>query len=65
MSMVDESDFGVGDAVIYPQHGAGRIIETETRNFGTDEEPDEVTYLVIDLELDDMKVRVPTICLHF
>lgn len=59
MSMVDESDFGVGDAVIYPQHGAGRIIDTETRTFGTEEEPEEVTYLVIDLELDDMKVRVP------
>lgn len=60
MSMVDESEFGVGDAVIYPQHGAGRIVETEKRTFGNEEDGfEDVIYLVIDLELDDMRVRVP------
>lgn len=50
-----KSLFKKGDAVIYPQHGAGRVVSVEKRTVG-DLERD---YLVIDLELQDLKVWVP------
>ena len=50
-----ESPFRKGDAVIYPQHGAGRVIAVEKRTVGEVERE----YLVIDLELQDLKVWVP------
>jgi CarD family transcriptional regulator len=50
-----ESPFKQGDAVIYPQHGAGRVVSVEKRTVGEVERE----YLVIDLELQDLKVWVP------
>jgi len=50
-----EAPFKKGDAVIYPQHGAGRVIAVEKRTIGDVERK----YLVIDLELQDLKVWVP------
>ena len=50
-----QSPFSKGDAVIYPQHGAGRVISVEKRTVGEIERD----YLVIDLELQDLKVWVP------
>lgn len=47
--------FAKGDAVIYPQHGAGRVVDVVTKTMG-DEERD---YLVIDLELQELRVWVP------
>ena len=47
--------FARGDAVIYPQHGAGRVVDVVTKTMG-DEERD---YLVIDLELQELRVWVP------
>jgi CarD family transcriptional regulator len=52
---VAASPFAEGDAVIYPQHGAGRIVEVRSRTVG-DVERD---YFVIDLELQDLRVWVP------
>jgi CarD family transcriptional regulator len=49
------SPFSKGDAIIYPQHGAGRIVEVEKRTIGDVERE----YLVVDLELQDLKVWVP------
>jgi len=49
------SPFGVGDPVIYPQHGAGRVVAIEHRTIGDVERE----YLVVDLELQDLKVWVP------
>lgn len=49
------SPFSKGDAIIYPQHGAGRIVEVEKRTVGDVERE----YLVVDLELQDLKVWVP------
>lgn len=49
------SPFEKGDAVIYPQHGAGRIVDVVTRTVGDDERD----YFVIDLELQDLRVWVP------
>lgn len=52
---VSAPPFKKGDAVIYPQHGAGRVVDLVTKAIG-DEERD---YLVIDLELQDLRVWVP------
>lgn len=50
-----ESPFKKGDAVIYPQHGAGRVVAVEKRTIGDVERQ----YLVIELELQDLRVWVP------
>lgn len=47
--------FKKGDAVIYPQHGAGKIVDVETKKIG-DVERD---YFVVDLELQELRVWVP------
>ncbi len=49
------SPFKKGDAIIYPQHGAGRIVDVEKKTVG-DVERD---YLVVELELQDLRVWVP------
>lgn len=49
------SPFKKGDAIIYPQHGAGRIVNVEKKTVG-DVERD---YLVVELELQDLRVWVP------
>lgn len=52
---VSAPPFKKGDAVIYPQHGAGHVIDVVSKTMG-DETRD---YLVIDLELQDLRVWVP------
>ena len=47
--------FKKGSAVIYPQHGAGKITDLVTKTVG-DTERD---YFVIDLELQELRVWVP------
>lgn len=47
--------FKKGDAVIYPQHGAGKVVGVEKRTVGDVERE----YLVIELELQDLRVWVP------
>jgi CarD family transcriptional regulator len=54
-AVTDEPGFDVGDPVIYPQHGAGRIVERETITF----DGEDIDYFVIDLSLQDLRVRVP------
>jgi CarD family transcriptional regulator len=49
------SPFEKGSAVIYPQHGAGKIVDVVTKKVG-DVERD---YFVIDLELQELRVWVP------
>lgn len=55
MSTTAPSPFTKGSAVIYPQHGAGTIVDVVTRTVG-DVERD---YFVVDLELQDLRVWVP------
>ncbi len=55
MSTVAAAPFAKGDAIIYPQHGAGRIVDVETKTIG-DVERD---YFVVELELQDLRVWVP------
>lgn len=55
MATAPPSPFTKGSAVIYPQHGAGRIVDVVTRTVG-DAERD---YFVIDLELQELRVWVP------
>lgn len=55
MSAVAAVPFSKGDAVIYPQHGAGKIVDVQTKTIG-DVERD---YFVVDLELQDLRVWVP------
>lgn len=55
MSAVAAPPFARGDSVIYPQHGAGRIVDVVTKTVG-DVERD---YFVVDLELQELRVWVP------
>jgi CarD family transcriptional regulator len=48
-------DFEVGDSVVYPHHGAGRVVKKEARNI-LGEEKD---YLTIKILHNDMTVMVP------
>lgn len=50
-----ECPFKKGDAIIYPQHGAGRIVDVERKTVGEIERD----YLVVELELQDLRVWVP------
>ena len=48
--------FEVGDNVVYPHHGAGKVLKKETREiFGESRE-----YLTIKILHNDMTVMVPT-----
>ena len=49
------TSFTTGSSVIYPQHGAGKIVERVTKTVGDVERE----YLVIDLELQELRVWVP------
>src|ERR1700683_4523535 len=49
-------DFEIGDSVVYPHHGAGRVIRKEMKEvLGTSRE-----YLTIKILHNDMTVMVPT-----
>ena len=50
-----DSPFDVGDALIYPQHGAGRVIDRKTKDFFGEKRD----YLLVDVELQELKVWVP------
>jgi CarD family transcriptional regulator len=48
-------DFSVGDSVVYPHHGAGKVLKKEVRTmFGEERE-----YLTIKILHNDMTVMVP------
>lgn len=55
MSKVSALPFAKGDAVIYPQHGAGRIVDVVSKTLG------DVTrdYYMVELELQELTVWVP------
>ena len=49
-------DFEIGDSVVYPHHGAGRVLRKESKEvFGESRE-----YLTIQILHNDMTVMVPT-----
>lgn len=53
--MSKKSEFRAGDFVVYPTHGVGKILGTETQEVaGT-----ELDLLVIDFEQDRMTLRIP------
>jgi len=54
-SAVQPPPFKEGDPVIYPQHGAGRVVSVQKRTVGAVERE----YLVVDLELQELTVWVP------
>jgi len=47
--------FSIGDHVVYPTHGVGKIINEETQNIGDV----ELRVFVIDFQKDKMTLRVP------
>ena len=55
MSKIKENDFIPGDFVVYPSHGVGKIIGTETRKI----DETKLELLVIRFEQDRMTLRVP------
>ena len=55
MSKIKENNFIAGDFVVYPSHGVGKIIGTETRQI----EQTDIELLVIRFEQDRMTLRVP------
>jgi CarD family transcriptional regulator len=48
-------DFEVGDSVVYPHHGAGKVVKKEARNILGEEKQ----YLTIKILHNDMTVMVP------
>jgi CarD family transcriptional regulator len=58
--MRSEFDFNVGDAVVYPAHGVGRIIDEEVHHIGGS----EVKMLVVIFDKDKMTLRVPLARAH-
>jgi CarD family transcriptional regulator len=48
-------DFEVGDSVVYPHHGAGRVVKKEAKNILGEEKE----YLTIKILHNDMTVMVP------
>ena len=55
MSKKTEAAFKEGDFVVYPTHGVGRILGTETREISGS----EIELLVVRFEHDRMTLRVP------
>jgi len=55
LSKIKENSFISGDFVVYPSHGVGKIIGTETREI----EETKLELLVIRFEQDRMTLRVP------
>ena len=55
MSKITDNNFIPGDFVVYPSHGVGKIIGTETREI----ENTKLELLVIRFEQDRMTLRVP------
>ena len=55
MSKIKENTFISGDFVVYPSHGVGKIIGTETREI----DETKLELLVIRFEQDRMTLRVP------
>ena len=55
MSKIKENSFISGDFVVYPSHGVGKIIGTETREI----EQTNLELLIIRFEQDRMTLRVP------
>ena len=55
MSKTNQNSFIPGDFVVYPSHGVGKIIGTETREI----DQNKLELLVIRFEQDRMTLRVP------
>ena len=55
MSKIKDNSFIPGDFVVYPSHGVGKIIGTETREI----ENTKLELLAIRFEQDRMTLRVP------
>ena len=55
MSKIKDNSFIPGDFVVYPSHGVGKIIGTETREI----ENTKLELLIIRFEQDRMTLRVP------
>ena len=55
MSKIKDNSFIPGDFVVYPSHGVGKIIGTETREI----DQSKLELLVIRFEQDRMTLRVP------
>ena len=55
MSKIKDNSFIPGDFVVYPSHGVGKIIGTETRKI----DETKLELLVIRFEQDRMTLRVP------
>lgn len=54
--VVEQIDFEIGDNVVYPHHGAGKVLKKELKEiFGEERE-----YLTIKILHNDMTVMVPT-----
>jgi CarD family transcriptional regulator len=54
---VENIEFEVGDNVVYPHHGAGKVLKKESKEiFGEERE-----YLTIKILHNDMTVMVPTV----
>ena len=48
--------YNIGDSIVYPMHGAGVIVEIETKKILNKER----SYYVLDIPYSDMKVMIPT-----
>ena len=55
MSKIKDNSFIPGDFVVYPSHGVGKIIGTETKDI----ENTKLELLAIRFEQDRMTLRVP------
>lgn len=53
--MAIESDFKIGDNVVYPSHGVGKIIDVETQSLGGV----ELKLFVIHFDKEKMSLRIP------
>lgn len=54
--MATERNFKIGDNVVYPSHGVGKIIDIETQAIGGI----EMQLFVIHFEKEKMSLRIPT-----
>lgn len=53
--MAIKTDFKIGDTVVYPSHGVGKIVDLETQTLGGI----ELQFFVISLEQEKMSLRIP------
>lgn len=54
-TMKTTTKYATGDSVIYPQHGAGKVVDRRAHEWNGN----EVDYLLVDFELQDLRVWIP------